>query len=420
MIPLVGIGTLPSVIIVVFYAVLPILRNAVVGLQAVSPDLVEAARGQGMSSVAVFFRVRLPLAWPVIITGIRVSAHMSMGVAAIAAYALGPGLGSYIYTGLSQIGNANALNYALASSAVSICGVSAAIAAAGAVKAKKEHLAYTATMVIAFELPSISILPWLADLLGLSPAVAGVWIGGNIDTTAAVSAAGAPAGEDSLQIASIVKVTQNALIGVVAVALTAWFALRVERDESAPRIRAIDFWHRFPKFVLGFIAASVAVTVAAEFRPFGVQRFGESFTGGTVTVGGVEVGEGFGNGSGECSPPAEAVGVGAVRGGDGAAVGQGGVDVRGEGQPRVYIVGGGTADFRPLPGAGYGGVLGVPLGGYAVGEVSGGVLGIGMTRRGAHRSGDDVLGGAVGVVSGGVQGDPVERGFTHKGGQVSR
>ncbi|HAJ52328.1 MAG TPA: putative sulfate exporter family transporter [Corynebacterium variabile] len=265
MIPLVGIGTLPSVIIVVFYAVLPILRNAVVGLQAVSPDLVEAARGQGMSSVAVFFRVRLPLAWPVIITGIRVSAHMSMGVAAIAAYALGPGLGSYIYTGLSQIGNANALNYALASSAVSICGVSAAIAAAGAVKAKKEHLAYTATMVIAFELPSISILPWLADLLGLSPAVAGVWIGGNIDTTAAVSAAGAPAGEDSLQIASIVKVTQNALIGVVAVALTAWFALRVERDESAPRIRAIDFWHRFPKFVLGFIAASVAVTVAAEF-----------------------------------------------------------------------------------------------------------------------------------------------------------
>jgi len=90
MIPLVGIGTLPSVIIVVFYAVLPILRNAVVGLQAVSPDLVEAARGQGMSSVAVFFRVRLPLAWPVIITGIRVSAQMSMGVAAIAAYAWAP------------------------------------------------------------------------------------------------------------------------------------------------------------------------------------------------------------------------------------------------------------------------------------------------------------------------------------------
>lgn len=154
---------------------------------------------------------------------------------------------------------------ALLSSAVSICGVSAAIAAAGAVKAKKEHLAYTATLVIVFALPSIFLLPWLANLLGLSDAVAGAWIGGNIDTTAAVSAAGALAGEDALQIASIVKLTQNALIGFVAVALTAWFAVKVERDADAPRLRAVDFWRRFPKFVLGFIAASVTVTVAAEF-----------------------------------------------------------------------------------------------------------------------------------------------------------
>lgn len=112
-IPLVGIGTLPSVFIVVFFAALPVLRNAIVGLQGVPPDLVEAARGQGMSSVAVLLRVRLPLAWPVILTGIRVSAQMSMGVAAIAAYALGPGLGGYIFTGLSQIGSANALYYTL-------------------------------------------------------------------------------------------------------------------------------------------------------------------------------------------------------------------------------------------------------------------------------------------------------------------
>ncbi|MGO3363358.1 MAG: YeiH family protein [Corynebacterium sp.] len=154
---------------------------------------------------------------------------------------------------------------ALLSSAVSICGVSAAIAAAGAVKAKKEHLAYTATLVIVFALPSIFLLPWLAELMGLSSAVAGAWIGGNIDTTAAVSAAGALAGEESLQIASIVKLTQNALIGFVAVALTAWFAIKVERDAGAPKLKAIDFWHRFPKFVLGFIAASVIVTVAAEF-----------------------------------------------------------------------------------------------------------------------------------------------------------
>jgi uncharacterized membrane protein YadS len=161
---------------------------------------------------------------------------------------------------------------ALLASAVSICGVSAAIAAAGAVKAKKEHLAYTATLVIIFALPSIFLLPWLANIFGLSSEVAGAWIGGNIDTTAAVSAAGALAGEESLQIASIVKLTQNALIGFVAVALTAFFALKVERDADAPKLKAIDFWHRFPKFVLGFIAASVIVTVAAEFLSAGTME----------------------------------------------------------------------------------------------------------------------------------------------------
>lgn len=112
-IPLFGIGTIPSVALVVFYAVLPILRNAIVGLHNVSDDVIESARGQGMSSTAILFRIRLPLAWPVIMTGIRVSTQMSMGVAAIAAYALGPGLGGYIYSGLSQIGGTNALNFTL-------------------------------------------------------------------------------------------------------------------------------------------------------------------------------------------------------------------------------------------------------------------------------------------------------------------
>ncbi|MBJ7290924.1 putative sulfate exporter family transporter [Williamsia sp.] len=150
---------------------------------------------------------------------------------------------------------------ALLASAVSICGVSAAIAAAGAVQAKKEQLAYSASLVIVFALPSIFLLPWLAGLAGLSDAVAGAWIGGNIDTTAAVAAAGAVAGEDALQIATIVKTTQNALIGIVAIALTAWFAFKVDRTPGAARPRLGDFWARFPKFVLGFIAASIIGTL---------------------------------------------------------------------------------------------------------------------------------------------------------------
>jgi osmoprotectant transport system permease protein len=111
--PLTGIGTTTAFICVCFYAVLPILRNAIVGLSGVDAALLESARGMGMNELAVMFRVRLPLAWPVILAGIRVSLQMSMGVAALAALVLGPGLGSYIFTGLAQIGGKNAVNSAL-------------------------------------------------------------------------------------------------------------------------------------------------------------------------------------------------------------------------------------------------------------------------------------------------------------------
>ncbi|WP_129360385.1 MULTISPECIES: ABC transporter permease [Micrococcaceae] len=104
-----GFGVVPAVVVVTFFAVLPILRNAVVGLAGVDQSTIEAARGIGMSRVKTFFRVELPLAWPVILAGMRVSAQMTMGIAAVAAYALGPGLGGYIFSGLSRLGGANSL-----------------------------------------------------------------------------------------------------------------------------------------------------------------------------------------------------------------------------------------------------------------------------------------------------------------------
>lgn len=151
---------------------------------------------------------------------------------------------------------------ALLATSVSICGVSAAIAAAGAVRASKEQIAYTATLVILFALPSIFILPWIAQILGLSGPVAGAWIGGNIDTTAAVAAAGAIVGEDALQIAAIVKSAQNVMMGIVAVALTVYFTVYVEK-KPADSTRSVgrDLWARFPKFVIGFILASVIATI---------------------------------------------------------------------------------------------------------------------------------------------------------------
>jgi osmoprotectant transport system permease protein len=109
-----GLGVPPTVTTLVFYSILPILRNAVVGLAGVDSAVVESARGMGMSRTRALVRIELPLAWPVILAGIRISTQMAMGIAAIAAYVQGPGLGTGIFSGLSRLGGANALNQALA------------------------------------------------------------------------------------------------------------------------------------------------------------------------------------------------------------------------------------------------------------------------------------------------------------------
>lgn len=113
LLPVSGLGAPTALILVTFYATLPILRNSIVGLLGVDANLVESARGMGMGELASLIRIRIPLAWPVILTGIRISLQMSMGIAAVAAYVLGPGLGGFIFTGLGQLGGKNGLNYTL-------------------------------------------------------------------------------------------------------------------------------------------------------------------------------------------------------------------------------------------------------------------------------------------------------------------
>ncbi|MGC9536260.1 ABC transporter permease [Streptomyces sp. UG1] len=114
LIPIVGLGVPPTVIALTLYGLLPIVRNSIVGLRGVDPALVDAAQGIGMSRFIRLLKVELPLAWPPILTGIRVSTQMLMGIAAIAAYASGPGLGNVIFRGLASLGSSNALNQVLA------------------------------------------------------------------------------------------------------------------------------------------------------------------------------------------------------------------------------------------------------------------------------------------------------------------
>lgn len=108
-IPLVGIGNPPAMLALYLYALLPVLRNTVVGLESVSPAVVESAKGMGMTGFQQLVKVRLPLAWPIVMAGVRISTLLTVGVAAIAPLVGGNGLGIYIQQGLTRLGLPNAI-----------------------------------------------------------------------------------------------------------------------------------------------------------------------------------------------------------------------------------------------------------------------------------------------------------------------
>lgn len=143
-------------------------------------------------------------------------------------------------------------------SAVSICGVSAAIVASGAIKGDKKKLSYVTTLVLLVAIPMLIILPWIIRELGIPEVVGGAWLGGTLDTTASVTAASELVGPAATKAGVIVKFSQNVLIGVAAFFIAAWWVLKkaeTKEGQEKPSLKLI--WERFPKFVLGFIAASL-------------------------------------------------------------------------------------------------------------------------------------------------------------------
>ncbi|OGW51856.1 MAG: hypothetical protein A2Z50_01280 [Nitrospirae bacterium RBG_19FT_COMBO_42_15] len=145
---------------------------------------------------------------------------------------------------------------AMLSTAVSICGVSAAIAACGAVEGDKKKLSYVTSLVLIVAVPMMVIMPWLVKSLGIPDLVGGAWIGGTLDTSGSVVAAGALISEAAMKAGVIVKFSQNVLIGVAAFVLSiVWTIKKGATTGEKPSARII--WERFPKFVLGFIIASI-------------------------------------------------------------------------------------------------------------------------------------------------------------------
>lgn len=143
------------------------------------------------------------------------------------------------------------------SSAVSICGVSAAIATAGAIKGDPKKLSYVISLVLIIAIPMMIVMPYIAHYAGFSDEVTGAWLGGTIDTTGAVVAAGTLAGETALKVSTIVKFSQNVLLGVAAFAISVYWTYTKNEKASEEKPSTAMIWNRFPKFVIGFILASL-------------------------------------------------------------------------------------------------------------------------------------------------------------------
>lgn len=144
------------------------------------------------------------------------------------------------------------------SSAVSICGVSAAIATSGAIKGDSKKLSYVISMVLITAIPMMIVMPYIANYFHFTQSVTGAWLGGSIDTTGAVVASGTLVGEEALKVSTIVKFSQNVLLGLAAFVISIYWTYTKHKavaNSEKPTVKII--WERFPKFVIGFIAASL-------------------------------------------------------------------------------------------------------------------------------------------------------------------
>ncbi len=147
----------------------------------------------------------------------------------------------------------------------SICGVSASIAIGGACRAEKEHVSVAISMVIVWAVAMIFALPIWARQLGLAPGVAGAWIGTSEFADAAGFAAASALGDErAVKTFTLMKVVgRDMFVGVWALVVAVLSVTRWERRSAAEaeRVGAGEVWRRFPKFVVGFFAASILVTV---------------------------------------------------------------------------------------------------------------------------------------------------------------
>jgi uncharacterized membrane protein YadS len=148
---------------------------------------------------------------------------------------------------------------------VSVCGVSASIAAGGAVQGDPKETSYVIAWLLVGAVIMIVVMPPIAKAVNMPTNMAGAWLGGTIDNTGAVVAAGdLLKSKAALDVAALTKMAQNILIGFVAFFLAIWSTLGLEKKAASERPSFMEIWYRFPKFILGFIIASLVASFFIE------------------------------------------------------------------------------------------------------------------------------------------------------------
>jgi len=144
---------------------------------------------------------------------------------------------------------------------MSVCGTSAAIATAAACRAKKEELTLSIGLSLVFTAIMMIAMPAFIKAVGIPEVLGGAWMGGTIDSTGAVAAAGAFLGQKAMYVAATIKMIQNVMISVTAFCVAVYWCTKAEVQETGKSVGAGEIWHRFPKFVLGFIGASIIFSI---------------------------------------------------------------------------------------------------------------------------------------------------------------
>jgi len=166
--------------------------------------------------------------------------------------------------------------------ATSVCGVSAAIATGAACKAKQDYITIAVGQTLIFTVLMMVAMPAISRFFGFSELIAGAWIGGTVDSTGAVPAAGELVGPLAMEAAVTIKMIQNVLIGIIAFVVATIWVTRIERVPGTIKPSPWEIWFRMPKFIVGFLVASlvfsfVLVPMIGDETVSGILKFSKVF-----------------------------------------------------------------------------------------------------------------------------------------------